>query len=124
MAFIYILFTSVIVLMIIVLYLSFDYYRMRKRMLQIPMRLQDELNEKMIIQEKQKMKLSILWKTQKNMEDRMVQIDQYFKNLIKAPVKTELDIHLIKMMELNAQFTIDQINKSMKFIQEIKNQEN
>lgn len=123
MAFIYILYTSVIILILIVLYLSFDYYQMRKKLMEIPIKLQSELDEKMKIQDNHKMKLSILWQTQKNMEVRVVQIDQYFKNIIDAPIKTEFDIQLMKMMELNAQFTIDQINKSMKFIQEMKSQE-
>ena len=47
MAFIYILYTSVIILILIVLYLSFDYYQMRNKLMEIPIKLQSELDEKM-----------------------------------------------------------------------------
>lgn len=124
MAFIFILYTLVILLILIVIYLIVEYYQMKRSLLETPRKLLLDLNEKIKIQEEQQMKLTILWKTQKNIEERVVQIDEYLKNLLEIPMDSDFDKHSAQVMELNTRFTIDQINKSMNFIQEMKSQEN
>ncbi len=124
MAFIFILYTIVTFLVLVVIYLIIDYYQKKRSQLDYPRKLQLELNKKIQIQKEQQMKLTILWKTQKNIEERVVQIDEYLKNLLEIPMDSEFDKHSAQVMELNTRFTIDQINKSMNFIQEMKSQEN
>lgn len=123
MAFIFILYTIVTFLVLVVIYLIIDYYQKKRSQLDYPRKLQLELNKKIQIQKEQQMKLTILWKTQKNIEERVIQIDEYLKNLIEIPMKSDFDKHSVQIMELNTRFTIDQINKSMHFIQQMKSHE-
>ena len=124
MAFIYIFYIFLILLIVIVVYLVIDNHRVRRTMLEVPEKLQRELSEKIKIQQKQQLKLSILWKTQKNMEEKVIEIEKYLSHLKEVPAENEFDQHTFQVMELNTKFTIDQINKSMNFIQEMKSQEN
>lgn len=101
-----------------------DYYRVRRKMLEVPQKLEHELAKKIKIQQNQEVKLSILLKTQRNMEGKMLEIEKHIQRLKDVPVENELDQHTFKMMELNTKFAIEQINKSMNFIQEMKSHEN
>ena len=124
MTFIYILYTLVIALIIAIIYLIFDYYQVRKTLLEIPEKLQLELDEKTRIYEKQQVKLSNLWEIQHKIESKVLQIDWYLKSFKELTIDNEKDLKSFRIMELNTRFTIEQINKSMNFIQEMKNQEN
>ena len=124
MTFIYILYTLVIALIIAIIYLIFDYYQVRKTLLEIPEKLQLELDEKTRIYEKQQVKLSNLWEIQHKIESKVLQIDWYLKSFKELTIDNEKDLQSVRIMELNTRFTIEQINKSMNFIQEMKNQEN
>ena len=124
MSFIYILYTLVIALIIAIIYLIFDYYQVRKTLLEIPEKLQLELDEKTRIYERQQVKLSNLWEIQHEIEEKVLQIDWYLKSFKELTIDNEKDLQSVRIMELNTRFTIEQINKSMNFIQEMKNQEN
>ena len=120
MAFIYVLYLVVVLLVFVIFYLLFDYYQIRKELMIVPIKLQDELNDKIRIHEKQQLKLSILFKTQQNIEEKVIQIDQYLKQVLESPPETQNDIKSVQIMELNTQFAIDQIHKSMYFIEQMK----
>ena len=120
MAFIYVLYLVVVLLVFVIFYLLFDYYQIRKELMIVPIKLQDELNDKIRIHEKQQLKLSILFKTQQNIEEKVIQIDQYLKQVLESPPETQNDIKSVQIMELNTQFAIDQIHKSMHFIEQMK----
>ena len=124
MTFIYILYTLVIALIIAIIYLIFDYYQVRKTLLEIPEKLQLELDEKTRIYERQQVKLSNLWEIQHKIEAKVLQIDLYLKSFNELTIDNETDLQSVRIMELNTRFTIEQINKSMNFIQEMKNQKN
>lgn len=101
-----------------------DYYRVRRKLLEVPKKLEHELAEKIKTQQNQEVKLSILLKTQKNMAGKVLEIEQNLMRLKDDQAASELDQHTFKMMELNTKFAIEQINKSMNFIQEMKSHEN
>lgn len=124
MAFIFTFYLFLFLLVLFVIYLVIDYYRVRRKLLEVPKKLEHELAEKIKTQQNQEVKLSILLKTQKNMAGKVLEIEQNLMRLKDDQAASELDQHTFKMMELNTKFAIEQINKSMNFIQEMKSHEN
>lgn len=124
MAFIFTFYLFLFLLVLFVIYLVIDYYRVRRKLLEVPQKLEHELAEKIKTQQNQEVKLSILLKTQKNMAGKVLEIEQNLMRLKGDQAASELDQHTFKMMELNTKFAIEQINKSMNFIQEMKSHEN
>lgn len=124
MAFIFTFYLFLFLLVLFVIYLVIDYYRVRRKLLEVPKILEHELAEKIKTQQNQEVKLSILLKTQKNMAGKVLEIEQNLMRLKDDQAASELDQHTFKMMELNTKFAIEQINKSMNFIQEMKSHEN
>ena len=124
MSFIYILYFLVIVLVFIVIYMIIDYRFARRHLMEKPKKLKLELDEKIKNYELQKLRFSNFYEIQQEMDKRVLQIDLYLAHLKKVNTENKFDLHTIQIMELNTRFTIEQINKSLKIIKEMKSQEN
>lgn len=86
------------------------------------MQLQLKLREKMKIYKAQQVKLSNLSEIQHEMDEKIVQMNMHLTFLKEISEENKSTEVVAKMMELNMHFTTEQINKSMKLIQELKSE--
>lgn len=122
MPLIYILYLFVILLFFIITFLILDNRLVRIRLQEKPMQLQLKLREKMKIYKAQQVKLSNLSEIQHEMDEKIVQMNMHLTFLKEISEENKSTEVVAKMMELNMHFTTEQINKSMKLIQELKSE--
>lgn len=122
MPLIYILYLFVILLFFIITFLILDNRLVRIRLQEKPMQLQLKLREKMKVYKAQQVKLSNLSEIQHEMDEKIVQMNMHLTFLKEISEENKSTEVVAKMMELNMHFTTEQINKSMKLIQELKSE--